>query len=420
MYAELIIKNIGNLITMGEGDKPRAGKEMGEVEIIKDGYIVIKDGRFLEIGSGEIDEIYIGNTTLIKDAMGLTVTPGLIDPHTHLVHGGSRENEFSKKLEGVPYMDILKAGGGILSTVNSTRQASFEELYIKAKKSLDIMLSFGVTTVEAKSGYGLDIETELKQLEVVKKLNEDHPIDLVSTYLGAHAVPPEYIEKKEDFVREIIGALPMIKEKQLAEFCDVFCEEGAFSIEETRKILSAAKKLGFKLKIHADEIVTLGGAELSAELGAVSADHLMAASEKGMEDMADVGVIADILPTTSFNLNKDYACARLMIEKGVAVALSTDYNPGSSPTENLQLAMQLGSLKLKMTPKEVITAVTVNSAYSVDRGKEVGSITKGKRADFVIFDTPNLEYIMYHFGVNHTKDVYKNGIQVVLDGKVIY
>lgn len=420
MYADLIIKNIGNLITLGEGKKPRVGKEMNEIEIIKDGYIVIKDKMFLEIGSGEVDKKYIGESTLIKDAMGLTVTPGLVDPHTHLVHGGSRENEFSKKLEGVPYMDILNAGGGILSTVNSTRQASFEELYIKAKKSLDIMLSFGVTTVEAKSGYGLDLETELKQLEVVKKLNEDHPIDLVSTYLGAHALPPKYKNERDKFIDEIIKALPIVKEKKLAEFCDVFCEEGVFSIEETRKILNAAKELGFKIKIHADEIATLGGAELSAELGAFSADHLMAASEKGMEDMAKAGVIADILPATSFNLNKDYARARLMIEKGVAVAISTDYNPGSSPTENLQLAMQLGSLKLRMTPKEVISAVTINSAYSVDRGNDIGSITKGKKADFVVFDTPNLEYIMYHFGINHTKDVYKNGIQVVKDGRVIY
>ena len=420
MYADLIIKNIGNLVTVGEGGKPRVGSEMNEVEIIKDGYIVIKDGKFLEIGCGEIGNNFIGDKTVVKDAMGLTVTPGLVDPHTHLVHGGSRENEFSKKLEGVPYMDILKAGGGILSTVNSTKNATFEELYEKAKKSLDIMLSFGVTTVEAKSGYGLELQTELKQMKVVKKLNENHPIDLVSTYLGAHAMPLEYKDNREKFIDKIIEALPQIKEENLAEFCDVFCEEGVFSIDETRNILGAAKKIGFKLKIHADEIVTLGGAELSAELGSYSADHLMATSEKGMEEMARVGVIADILPTTSFNLNKKYAKARLMIEKGVAVALSTDYNPGSSPTENLQLAMQLGSLKLKMTPKEVITAVTINSAFSVDRGLEVGSIAVGKRADFVIFDTPNLEYIMYHFGINHTKDVYKNGIQVVADKRVIY
>ena len=412
MVADLIVKNIGNLVTVGEGKAPSKGSEMNEVEIIKDGYIVVKDGKFIEIGSGEVDNKYIGENTTVEDAMGLTMTPGLIDPHTHLVHGGSRENEFADKLAGVPYMEILKKGGGILSTVNSTKKATFEELYEKAKKSLDIMLSFGVTTVEAKSGYGLDKETELKQLEVVKKLNEDHPIDLVSTYLGAHAMPKEYENNRDKFIDEIIEALPEIKEKKLAEFCDVFCEEGVFSIEETRKILLAAKELGFKLKIHADEIVTLGGAELSAELGAYSADHLMATSEKGMEEMARVGVIADILPTTSFNLNKEYANGRLMIEKGVAVALSTDYNPGSSPTENLQFAMQLGSLKLRMTPKEVITAVTINSAFSVDRGNEIGSITKGKKADFVIFDTPNLEYIMYHFGINHTKAVYKNGVKV--------
>ncbi|RUA09518.1 MAG: imidazolonepropionase [Fusobacteria bacterium] len=419
MYADLIIENIGTLVTIGDGKEPVRGSQMNEINIIKDGYLAIKDGKFLTVGEGKIDPSFIGENTVIKDAMGLTVTPGLIDPHTHLVHGGSRENEFEKKLNGVPYMDILNAGGGILSTVNSTKNATFDELYNKAKKSLDIMLSYGVTTIEAKSGYGLDRETELKQLEVTKKLNEDHPIDLISTYLGAHAMPPEYKNNREIFINQIIDSLPEIKEKNLAEFCDVFCEEGVFSIEETRKILLEAKKLGFKLKIHADEIVTLGGAELAAELGAFSADHLMATSEQGMIDMAKKGVIADILPTTSFNLNKEYAKAKMMIEKGVAVALSTDYNPGSSPTENLQLAMQLGSLKLRMTPKEVITAVTINSAFSIDRGLEIGSITPGKKADFVIFDTPNLEYIMYHFGINHTKDVYKNGIQVVRDGKII-
>jgi len=419
MYADLIIENIGTLVTIGDGKEPVRGSQMNEINIIKDGYLAIKDGKFLTVGEGKIDPSFIGENTVIKDAMGLTVTPGLIDPHTHLVHGGSRENEFEKKLNGVPYMDILNAGGGILSTVNSTKNATFDELYNKAKKSLDIMLSYGVTTIEAKSGYGLDRETELKQLEVTKKINEDHPIDLISTYLGAHAMPPEYKNNREIFITQIIDSLPEIKEKNLAEFCDVFCEEGVFSIEETRKILLEAKKLGFKLKIHADEIVTLGGAELAAELGAFSADHLMATSEQGMIDMAKKGVIADILPTTSFNLNKEYAKAKMMIEKGVAVALSTDYNPGSSPTENLQLAMQLGSLKLRMTPKEVITAVTINSAFSIDRGLETGSITPGKKADFVIFDTPNLEYIMYHFGINHTKDVYKNGIQVVRDGKII-
>ncbi len=418
MHGDLIVKNIGNLVTLGEGDKPRVGALMNEVEILKNGYVVVKDGKFMALGEGDVPKGYIGDNTVIKDAQGLTVTPGLIDPHTHLVHGGSRENEFSKKLEGVPYMDILKAGGGILSTVNSTKKSTFDELYNKAKKSLDTMLSFGITTVEAKSGYGLDLETELKQLKVAKKLNENHPVDLVSTYLGAHAMPTEYKDNRDEFIDQIIKALPQIKKENLAEFCDVFCEEGVFSIEETRKILLAAKELGFKLKIHADEIVTLGGAELAAELGAHSADHLMATSNKGIEEMAKNGVIADILPTTSFNLNKEYARARDMIENGVAVALSTDYNPGSSPTENLQLAMQLGALKLRMTPKEVITAVTINSAFSVDRGDKVGSITVGKNADFVIFDTPNLDYIMYHFGINHAKDVYKNGIQVVENGRV--
>ncbi len=420
MKADFILRNIGQLITVAGSDKPRVGREMSELEILEDAYLAVKDGRILRVEPGEPGEDIIGEGTVIEDARGLTVSPGLVDPHTHLVHGGSRENEFSLKLEGVPYIDILKQGGGILSTVRSTKEATHEELYHKAKKSLDIMLGFGMTTIEAKSGYGLDLETELKQMEVAKRLDEEHPVDIASTFLGAHAIPMEYKGRSDEFVEKVIEMLPIVKEKELAEFCDVFCEEGVFSVDQTRKILLEAKKLGYKLKIHADEIVSLGGAELAAEVGAISGDHLMAASDRGIELMAKEGVVADILPGTSFNLGKDYAPARKMIDMGVPVALSTDYNPGSCPTENMQFIMQLGSLGLRMTPKEVFTAVTINAAHSIGRAHEIGSLEPGKKADFVVFDAPNLDYIIYHFGISHTKEVYKGGKLVYSNGRICY
>ncbi|MEG0301638.1 imidazolonepropionase, partial [Cetobacterium sp.] len=273
---------------------------MNKLEIIENAYVAISDGKFVKIGKGRDYESIINQNTKIENANGLLATPGLIDAHTHLVHGGSRENEFSKKLSGVPYIDILKQGGGILSTVNSTKKSSFDDLYYKSKKSLDRMLEFGVTTVEAKSGYGLELDTEIKQLEVAKKLSKDHPIDLVHTFLGAHAIPMEYKDDHKSFIDILIKEMmPKVKELGLAEFCDVFCEEGVFTIEESEYILSEAKKMGYKLKIHADEIVSLGGAELSAKLGCISSDHLMAASEEGLKDMALKRVIANILPATS-------------------------------------------------------------------------------------------------------------------------
>lgn len=419
MIADLIIKNIGKLATC-KSDETKSKKDMSNIEMIEDAYISIKDGKFISIGSKDDYHSMIDEKTEVVDANGLLVTPGLIDSHTHLVHGGSRENEFYKKLLGVSYIDILKQGGGILSTVNATKISTKEELYDKAKKSLDRILEFGVTTVEAKSGYGLELDTEIKQLEVAKELDNDHPIDLVHTYLGAHAIPLEYRENHDEFIFKILEDMKKIKELDLAEFCDVFCEDSVFSIEESELILKKAKECGYKLKIHADEIVSLGGAELSAKLGCISADHLMAASEDGIKMMAKENVVANILPATSFNLNKSYANARKMIDLGVRVAISSDYNPGSCPSENLQFAMQLGCLGLKMTPNEVLNAVTINASYCIDRQYEIGSIEVGKRADFVIFDSPNIEYLMYHFGINHVDRVYKDGKLVVKDKRVCY
>lgn len=421
MKMDLIIKNIGKLVTMEGSFLPKAGKEMNELTILEDAYIAVVEGKIFKVGTGEDYKALVGENTIIDDASGMLVTPGLVDSHTHLVHGGSRENEFSKKLNGVPYIQILQEGGGILSTVDSTKKATFDELYKKAKKSLDRMLEFGVTTVEEKSGYGLELETEVKQLQVAHKLDKDHPVDLVHTFLGAHAVPVEYKSNSEAYIKLLVEEImPKVKELDLAEFCDVFCEEGVFSVQESDYILSKAKEMGYKLKIHADEIVPIGGAELAAKLGCISADHLMAASEQGLKDMAEKGVIANILPGTSFNLNKPSANGRKMIDLNVPISLSSDYNPGSCPSENLQLVMQLGCLNLKMTPNEVLTAVTINAAHCVDRATEIGSIEVGKKADIAVFDAPNVEYLMYHFGINHIDRVYKEGRLVVKNKHVVY
>ena len=419
MKADLILKNIGKLVTMQGSSSFRVKEEMNKINIIENAYIAVKNGKILAIGVGDEFGNLCGDDTKIHDAEGLLVTPGLIDSHTHLIHGGSRENEFSMKLNGVPYIEILNNGGGILSTAKATKEASEEELYKKAKKSLDRMLEFGVTTVEEKSGYGLELNTEIKQLEVARVLDKNHPVDLVHTFLGAHAVPEEYKENHKAYIDILVDVMmPKIKDMGLAEFCDVFCEEGVFTIEESEYILQKAKEMGYKLKIHADEIESLGGAELAAKLGCVSADHLMAASDEGIKMMAENNVVANILPATSFNLNKNYADCRKMIDMGAIVSLSSDYNPGSCPSENLQLVMQLGCLHLKMTPNEVLTAVTINAAYAIDRADKIGSIEVGKNADFVVFDARNVEYLMYHFGINHTKKVYKNG-NLVVDNKVV-
>lgn len=421
MKADLIIYNIGVLATMRGEKRPRIKEEMNNIEILKNAYIVISGGIIVDFGEGDYKKSYVGSETRIHDALGMLVTPGLIDSHTHLVHGGSREHEFDMKIKGVSYIDILKQGGGILSTVNATKGASFDELYAKAMKSLNIMLSMGTTTVEAKSGYGLEIETEMKQLKVAKELNENHPVTVVSTFMPAHAVPIQYKGNSDEYVDIIINEmLQIVKDENLAVFCDVFCEDNVFSIDQTEKILSSAKKLGYKAKLHADEIKPIGGAELSARINAISADHLMAASEEGMKLMAKSGVIANLLPATSFSLMKNYADARKMIELGVAVSISTDYNPGSCPSENIQFAMQLGSLGLKMTPNEVLCAVTINAAYALDLGEYIGSIEIGKKADLVVFDVPNIEYLIYHFGINHVKNVYKDGRLVVENQTVIW
>ncbi|WP_298067103.1 imidazolonepropionase, partial [uncultured Cetobacterium sp.] len=408
MASDLLVYNIGVLITSKEIDIINK-TSMENIEVLNNAYVAIKNGHIFSLGEGDYDSSLIESNTILIDAEKNVVIPGLIDSHTHLVHGGSRENEMFLKAKGATYMEILNAGGGILSTVKATKEATKEELVEKAKISLKKMLAFGVTTIESKSGYGLDLETEIKQLEVNQILDKEQPIDIVSTFMGAHAIPKEYKGKEEAFIKNVIQMLPEIKAKNLAEFCDIFCEYGIFSVDQSREVLKAAKKLGFKLKIHADEIESIGGAELAGELETTSSEHLMAVSDEGIIALKNSGVIANILPGTSFYLKKEYAPVRKMIDHGVQIALSTDYNPGSCPTENLQLIMQIAALYLNMSPIEIIKAVTINGAKSLNKEKQIGSIEIGKKADLVMFNSKSLEYILYHFGINHTKMVIKNG-----------
>ncbi|MBQ5953197.1 MAG: imidazolonepropionase [Lachnospiraceae bacterium] len=408
--SKLLITNIGLLATP-LGRSALAGKAQGEILKLSHAWIMTEDGVITEAGSGEPPIMEQERCFETIDAGGRLVTPGLVDAHTHLVFGGFRQHELADKLRGRTYLEILAAGGGILSTVKATRAASEAQLTAKALAALKEMLSFGVTLCEAKSGYGLSTEEELKQLRVVRNLNGTQPVELVSTFLGAHAIPPEYKDDHEGYVRLICEEmLPAVAAQGLAEYCDVFCESGVFSVEESRRILSRALALGLKVKIHADEIDALGGAQLAGALGAVSAEHLIAVTDKGIKSMQKGGTIACLLPATSFYLGADYAPARKFIQAGVPVALATDYNPGSCPSLNLQLVMNLACLKDKMTPEEVLTAVTLNGAAAIGRAESHGSIEARKKADFVIWNAADLDYLCYRFGSNLAGTVIKGGI----------
>ncbi|HLS20509.1 MAG TPA: imidazolonepropionase [Bacillota bacterium] len=418
MTSILIISNATQLITVsGHSEQPATRDKMGDINIIENGTVIIEDGKILAVG--QHDHIRSEYESLWEraehiDASGKVVTPGLVDPHTHIVYAGSRENEYAMRLQGKTYMEIMNAGGGIHATTRATQQASFEELYEQSKRRMNQFLLHGVTTIEAKSGYGLTVEDELKQLEVAKKLNEDHPLDLVSTFMGAHAVPMDYKDNPDDFVDYVIDEmLPIVAEKELAVFNDVFCERGVFTPEQSKRILEAGKKYDLIPKIHADEIEPYGGAELAAEVSAISADHLLKASDEGIKQMAEKGVIGVLLPGTAFFLMAEYARARKMIDSGVPVALSTDANPGSSPTISLPFIMNLGCLNMGMTPEEVITATTINAAHAIGQADTIGSIEEGKAGDLTIFDVPNYLMLSYHYGMNHVDTVIKGGISVV-------
>ena len=406
---KLLVKNIGMLATP-QGKRARSGAEQGEIQILKDAWVLIEDGLISQVGTGAAPEAAGAE---VVDAKGHLVTPGLVDAHTHLIFGGWRQNELGMKLHGKTYLEIQNAGGGIQSTTNATRQATEEELAEKAAKALDEMMGFGVTTCEAKSGYGLATDHELKELRVIRDLNERHPMDIVATFMGAHLVPAEYKANRAEYIRLVCEEMmPAVKEQGIAQFCDVFCEADTFSVEESRQVLEAGLKYGLRPKIHADEIEAIGGSQLAGELGAISAEHLIVCPPEGIESMAKGGVIACLLPATSFNLGSTFAPARDMVKAGVPVAMATDFNPGSCPCLNLQFVINLGCLKYKLTPEEVLTAVTLNGAAAIDMADKVGSVEVGKQGDLVIWDAPDLDYICYRVGSNLADTVIKRGVIV--------
>ena len=415
MNGNLIIKNAAELVTCS-GFKAKKGQEMADLQIISDGAVVIKEGTIAAVGkTKEIAKQYEKSGVALSDfdiidARDKAVLPGFVDSHTHFVFGGYRADEFSWRLRGDSYMEIMQRGGGIVNTVKATRKASKEELLQSGIKRLDSMLSFGVTTAEGKSGYGLDRETEIKQLEVMTHLDQVHYVDVLPTFLGAHAIPQEYKGKEEAFIDFMANeVMPEVAERRLAEFCDIFCEKNVFSVEQSRRLLIRAKDLGLKIKMHADEIVQLGGAELAAELGAISADHLLQASERGIKDLSKAGVVATLLPTTAFSLREPYAPGRKMIDLNCAVALATDFNPGSCFTESIPLVFALATLYMNISIEEAVTALTLNAAAAINRADKVGSIDAGKNGDLIILEFPSFKYIPYHIGVSTVEKVIKKG-----------
>ncbi len=410
MTGNMIIKNASQLVTCS-GFKAKQGKAMSNLHIIADGAVVIENGRIIDVGkTEEVLERVTESDYKTIDATGKSVLPGFVDSHTHFVFGGYRAEEFSWRLGGEDYMEIMNRGGGIAATVAATREASKEELIKSGRKRLESMLSFGVTTVEGKSGYGLDEGTEIKQLEVMRELDDIHPIDIVRTFLGAHAIPEDFKGREGQFIDYMADdIMPQVTNRNLAEFCDVFCEKEVFSVEQSKKLLIKAKELGFKLKIHADEIFPLGGTELAAEVGVISADHLLHASDNGIAELAKCGIVATLLPGTAFSLKEAYARGRFIIDQGCAVALATDFNPGSCFTESIPLIFVLATLYMGITIEEAVTALTINGAAAVDRADRIGSIDVGKAGDVIILEFPSYKYIPYHIGVSCVEKVIKNG-----------
>ncbi len=421
--ADLVLTNILQLATTeGHSTRPQGGRALGSLATYEQAFLAIKGERVLALGQTDEAGAHIGPETEVLDCGNRTILPGFVDPHTHLVFAGWRERELAMKLQGKSYLDILAAGQGILSTVSHTRAASLDELTQLAEKSLDRMLLYGTTTVEAKSGYGLTKDSELKQLRAAVRLNGEHPVDVVSTFMGAHAVPPEFEGRTDDYVQLVIEEmLPAVAAEDLASFCDVFCEKGVFSVEQSRRILQAGAELGLMPKLHADELVSFGGAELAAELRAVSADHLLYASQQGIAAMALAGVVAVLLPGTSFTLrSRQLPDIEAMLAADLPIALATDFNPGTCPTESMQMVLTLAWQSLGLTPAQAVVAATINSAHAIGQADTVGSLEPGKLADFVVYDAPNLDFVAYHFGVNLVQHVFKRGRQVVKDGVLCY
>jgi len=408
----LIIKNASQVVTCS-GFRGKNGAEMSDLNVIENGTVIVTGGLISHVLKQ--DEPILVDTRFYNelDATGKALLPGFVDPHTHFVFGGHRVEEFSWRMRGDSYMSIMERGGGIVNTTEATRAASEEELYHSAKKRLDDMLKLGITTTEGKSGYGLDKETELKQLRVMRRLHHDHPIDIVSTFMGPHATPAEWKGREDEFIDfNINEMLPLVAKENLADFADIFCEKNVFTIEQSRRFLLAAREHGFLLKMHADEIVQFGGAELAAELKILSADHLLQASDKGIQAMADNGVVATLLPLTAFSLRKEYARGRDMIDANCVVALATDLNPGSSFTASVPLLFALACIYMNLSPEEAVTAFTINSAAAINRADTIGSIDVGKQADLILLQYPSYKFLPYYVGMNCVEMVVKKGIVI--------
>lgn len=406
----LVIRRASQLVGITPAENlSKSGSDMARLDLIENGSLVLRDGRIDWIGpDSHLPALPDGAKTI--EATGHVILPGLVDSHTHLIFAGSREDELEMRLRGDSYQEISARGGGILSTVRQVRQCSRGQLKELARPRLRRLLEFGVTTVEIKSGYGLTLADELKCLEAIAELNSEGPLELVPTFLGAHAVPAEYRSNRAGYLRLLTEEmLPAVAKGQLADFCDVFCEQGVFDLDESRTILSRARDLGLKLKLHADEMTPLGGAELAARLGAVSADHLLCITEAGIDALADSSTVATLLPGTAFFLGFPYAPARRLIERGLAIALASDCNPGTCPTENLPLVGTMACTQMGMLPPEVVNALTLNAAAALGRSERIGSLAAGKQADLILCAVPDYRRLFYHFGVNHVRLVIKRG-----------
>jgi imidazolonepropionase len=411
--SQLAVINCSQLVTLSGPARPRVGPELRELSIIEDGGILIRDGLIATVGTrSEVEKLINGDCEVV-DAGGRVVLPGFVDAHTHPVFAGTRVNEFEERSQGATYQEIAARGGGIQSTVNATRAATLDELVASGKRYAEWFIRTGTTTAEAKSGYGLTVEDELKILRAIKRLDEETALSYVPTFLGAHSIPAEYKSRRNTYISLLLDEmLPRVAAEKLAEFCDVFCEETVFTKDESREILLGARYHGLELRIHADQLSLSGGAQLAAELHTVTADHLEHTDTAGITALKSAGVQPVLLPGSVYALGSTrYPAAREMIDAGLAVVLATDFNPGSSPTLSMPMILSLASTQMKMTPAESISAATINAAYSLNRGEKLGSLEAGKVADFVIHDCNDYRELAYFFGIEHPWRVYANGIQ---------
>ncbi|HEX5736066.1 MAG TPA: imidazolonepropionase [Blastocatellia bacterium] len=425
MQDELLITGASQLVTLAGPARARIGKEMRDLQVIEDGAVLVRGEQIAIVGSSEDVERQASNEARRIEALGRVVMPGFVDAHTHPVWAGTRADEYEMRAEGLTYQQIAEAGGGIRSSVRKTRAASEDELYEMALPRVRWFLEHGTTTIEAKSGYGLTVDDELKILRVIRRLDRETPLEMVPTFLGAHEIPDEYRSAadpqtaRERYIRLVIDEmLPRVAAEGLAEYSDIFCESHVFTVEESRRVLERARELGLGVRFHADQLSLGGGGRLAAELKAATADHLEWIDDEGIEMLRAARVAAVLLPGAVFNLGLTrYAPARRLIEAGVAVVLATDFNPGSSPTPSMQMILSIACTQMRMTPAEALTAATVNAAYSLNRGARIGTIESGKQADIVVFDCPDYRQIPYFFGINHASTVIKRG-RVVAENRI--